>query len=168
MLFALSAEYDVYFNVNQINQLYLSNSDASDHHIYVNNIDKEKLCFTQSNTRIYWNRNLAMSYIFLLLTISLGQSVYSVSPPLSAGGGAVPNFEKGGIREKMSAWGDLKEFLPSIFVWGHLLCFFSKNTFKNKIWLCVWQLNFKCWSRPVLAKQPVNVLWHFGSAKSLE
>ena len=46
MLFGLSVEYYVYFNINQINQLYLSNSEASHHHIYVNNIDKEKLCLT--------------------------------------------------------------------------------------------------------------------------
>ena len=105
MLFALSAEYDVYFNVNQINQLYLSNSEASDHHIYVNNIDKEKLCFTQSNTRIYWNRNLAMSYIFLLLTISLGQSVYSVSPPLSAGGEQSQILKRGGSEKKLGPGG---------------------------------------------------------------
>ena len=40
----------VFFNVNQF---YLSNSEASHHHIYVNNTHREKLCFTQSNTRIY-------------------------------------------------------------------------------------------------------------------
>ena len=44
----------IYFNVNQINQLYLSNNEASHHH-NVNNTRREKLnpYFTQSNTRIY-------------------------------------------------------------------------------------------------------------------
>ena len=55
MLFGLSAEYCIYiyFNVNQIGQLFLSNNEASHHHIYVNNTHREKLRFTQSNTRIY-------------------------------------------------------------------------------------------------------------------
>ena len=52
---------------------------------------------------------------------------------INAQWGTVPNFEKGGEKKKMSAWGDLKEFLPWIFVWGRLLCFLSKKTFKNKI-----------------------------------
>ena len=43
----------IYFNVNQIGQLFLSNNEASHHHIYVNNTHREKLRFTQSNTRIY-------------------------------------------------------------------------------------------------------------------
>ena len=44
----------IYFNVNQMNQLYLSNNEASHHH-NLNNTRREKLnlCFTQSNTRIY-------------------------------------------------------------------------------------------------------------------
>ena len=43
----------IFFYVNQINQLYLSNNEASCHHIYVNDTHREKLCFTQSSTRIY-------------------------------------------------------------------------------------------------------------------
>ena len=43
----------IFFNVNQINQLYLSNNEASCHHIYVNDTHREKLCFTQSSTGIY-------------------------------------------------------------------------------------------------------------------
>ena len=44
-----------FFIVNQINQLYLSNNEASHDHIYVNNTHREKLCFTltQSSTIIY-------------------------------------------------------------------------------------------------------------------
>ena len=69
MLVGLAAEYCIYFfYVNQIYQLYLFNNEASCHHIYVNDTHKEKLCFTQSNTRIYWNRSLAMSDIFHMLT----------------------------------------------------------------------------------------------------
>ena len=56
------------FNINQINQLYLPNNEASPQNIYVNNTHREKMCFTQSNTRIYWNRSLATSYIFHMLT----------------------------------------------------------------------------------------------------
>ena len=43
----------IFFNVNQIIQLYLSNNEASHHHIYVNDTQREKPCFTQSITRIY-------------------------------------------------------------------------------------------------------------------
>ena len=43
----------IFFNINQINQLYLSNNEACCHHIYVNDTHGEKLCFTQSSTRIY-------------------------------------------------------------------------------------------------------------------
>ena len=43
----LSGEYCVYFFiVNQINQWYLSNNEASRHHIYVNNTHRKKLCVT--------------------------------------------------------------------------------------------------------------------------
>ena len=46
-------EYCIFLNVFQINQLYLSNNEASCHHIYVNDTHREKLCFTQSSTGIY-------------------------------------------------------------------------------------------------------------------
>ena len=68
MLAGSSVEYCIYFfNMNQINQLLLSNNEASHHHVYVNDTHRENLCFTQSITRIYWNRSLAMSDIFHML-----------------------------------------------------------------------------------------------------
>ena len=36
----------IFFNINQINLLYLSNNEASCGHIYVNDTHREKLCFT--------------------------------------------------------------------------------------------------------------------------
>ena len=48
MLIGLSGEYCIFFIVNQINQCYLSNNEASRHHIYVNNTHREKPCVTQS------------------------------------------------------------------------------------------------------------------------
>ena len=42
----------IFLNINRINQLYLSNNEVSCY-IYVKNIYREKLCFTQSNRRIY-------------------------------------------------------------------------------------------------------------------
>ena len=53
MLVGLSAIYSIFFNINQINQLYLSNNEASHHNIYFMDIHMEKLCFTKSHTRIY-------------------------------------------------------------------------------------------------------------------
>ena len=41
----------------------------------------------------------------LLSRIGPGQSVYSVSPPCWGGGGAVPNFEKGGSEKKLGPGG---------------------------------------------------------------
>ena len=72
-------------------------------------------------------------------------------PPVSAGRG---QFLKRGDQKKMIAWGDLKSSCHE-YLLGDLLFLVNKKTFKNKIWLL--QLNFKCWSWPVLAKQPVNV-----------
>ena len=43
----VSKIFYILFNVNQINQLYLSNNEASSHYIYVNNTHREKLCLTQ-------------------------------------------------------------------------------------------------------------------------
>ena len=51
--------------------------------------------------------------------------------------------------------GDLFEFVPQIFAWGDLLYFLSKKL--PKIKYCFEGSNFKCWSWPVLAKQPINV-----------
>ena len=78
-------------------------------------------------------------------------------PPFLLGGQLlVPNFEKGGGQKKMSAWGDLKRschgYLPGGRGAHYVYC---QKRLKNKIWL--WGLNFKCWSWPVLAKQPINV-----------
>ena len=66
MMVGLSMEYCICFNINQINQLYLSNTEGSHHHIYANDTHREKLCFTQSNTRI-WNSSLATSDIFHMM-----------------------------------------------------------------------------------------------------
>ena len=64
-------------------------------------------------------------------------------PPLSARGQlSVPNFEKGGIK-KMSVWEDLR--VPAM-----IICLGAYYVF----W--IWDLNFKCWSWSVLAKQPIN------------
>ena len=41
MLVGLSAILYIFLNVNQINQLYLSNNEASHHHIYVNDTHTE-------------------------------------------------------------------------------------------------------------------------------
>ena len=69
MLVGLPTEYCIYFfKAHQINQLHLSNNEASCHYIYVNNTHREKLSFTQSNKRISWNRSLATSDIFHMLT----------------------------------------------------------------------------------------------------
>ena len=80
------------------------------------------------------------------------------SPPFCWG----DNFQsqilkRGRGSEKNECLAGLKEFLPWMFARerGCLPCFLSKKAFKNKIWL--WGLNFKCWSLPVLAKQPINV-----------
>ena len=56
----------IFFNVNQINQLHLSNN------IYVNDTHREELCFTQSNTRIN-SQSLSLPHMgnvihFFLLT----------------------------------------------------------------------------------------------------
>ena len=69
----------------------------------------------------------------LLSRIGPGQSMLSISTPSfllggRGGGGAVPNFEKGGS-EKNEGLGGLKDSLPWIFAWGCLLCFLSKKDF---------------------------------------
>ena len=79
----------------------------------------------------------------------------SVSPPTFCWGATFsPKFWKGEDQKKNDCFGGLKKFLPWIFALGayHVSC---QKTFKNKIWL--YGLNFKCWSWPVLAKQPINV-----------
>ena len=38
---------------------------------HINDNHREKLCFTQLSTKIYWNRSLAASYLFPMLTIPL-------------------------------------------------------------------------------------------------
>ena len=87
------------------------------------------------------------------LTLIENHSI-SLPPPFCWSGQlSVPNFEKGrGIGKKLSAWGGLKEFLPCIFA-REVLSKKKKKTFKNKAWL--WGLNFKCWSWPLLVKQPI-------------
>ena len=65
------------------------------------------------------------------------EKVNVLAPPLFLLGGgqlSVTNFEKGEIRKKMSAWGDLRSSCQ-IFAWEGLTMFPVKKTFKNKICL---------------------------------
>ena len=66
----------------------------------------------------------------------------------------VPHFEKGRSEKNECLWGlsSCHRYLP-----GELTMFLlKKKTLENKIWHC--GLNFKCWSWPVLAKPPINVV----------
>ena len=63
---------------------------------------------------------------------------------------SVPSFEKGGS-EKNDCLGGLKSFCHAEYLpVAGLAMFLVKKTFKDKIWPLV--LNFKCLSRPILAK----------------
>ena len=79
------------------------------------------------------------------------------APPFCRGDNFQPQILKRGEQKKKWVPGGLTEFLPWIFHWGwrgngggayYVSC-------QKKIWL--WGLSFKCWSWPVLAKQPINV-----------
>ena len=65
----------------------------------------------------------------------------------------IPKFWKGG--------GSGKKWVPGVpamdICLGEGTCYVScqKKDFEIKIWPC--GLNFKCWSWPVLAKQPINI-----------
>ena len=81
----------------------------------------------------------------------------SVLPFLLGGTTSISKLWKGGHRKVNDCLGGLKEFLPCwIVAWGVAMFLVKKKkTFKEKRWL--WVPNLKCWSRPSLAKQSINI-----------
>ena len=111
-------------------------------------------CFIRVNVCAFYPNLLRASfqiwnlwYIFLQSLIHIKLSPHSISFLYSARGTMFsPKFRKGKVKK---LWpGELEEFLPQFLV---------KKTLQNKIWL--WRLDFKYSSWPVLAKEPVHVLF---------
>ena len=80
----------------------------------------------------------------------------SVLPFLLGGTTSISKLWKGGHRKVNDCLGGLKEFPCWIVAWGVAMFLVKKKkTFKEKRWL--WVPNLKCWSRPSLAKQSINI-----------
>ena len=69
---------------------------------------------------------------------------------------SVQNFEKGKIRKKwVLGWTERVPAMDICLEGAYYVSCQTKDIFLKKI--CPWGLYFKCWSWPILAKQPINV-----------
>ena len=96
-------------------------------------------------------------YIFFL-TLCLS-TVSACLPPILVVWGSFQSqiLKRWGSGKKMSASGGLKYFLSWIFAFGVYYVSCPKKRLKIRYNSEGAISNFKCWSWPVLAKQPINV-----------
>ena len=69
----------IFFNVNQINQLYLSNNEASCHHIYVNDTHREMFYSIQYRNLLKQKLGYIMHFSYIHKIISINEQMQCCS-----------------------------------------------------------------------------------------